>query len=154
MCDNTTYCGLKEDSRWIWGWAMDLQGNDAAWAGRFESEIEDVARVFDHNGRHEPFRRYFAGLLLPGNRESVAPMAARLAPSWATAEHHSQLHFVGQSPWSSEGLLAAVRASVPPAPTGRGPVEAWLGDCRNRARGCQTRAIDFPTTAAKLTAWS
>ncbi len=114
---------------------MDLQWHDAALAGRFESYIEALARVLDHKGRHEPFRHYFAGLLLPGNRKSVAPIAARLAPSGATAEHHSQLHFVGQSPWSSEGLLAPVRTSVLPALTGRGPVEAWIVDCRKRIPG-------------------
>ncbi len=45
-----------------------------------------------------------------------------------SAEHQSLLHFVGQSPWSSEALLAAVRASVLPALTARGPVEAWIVD--------------------------
>ena len=102
---------VKEDSRWIWGCAMDLQWNDAALAGRFESYIEALARVLGHKGRHEPLRHYFTGLMLPGNRRSVEPMAARLAPGWVTAEHHSLLHFVGQSPWPSQGLLAPVRAA-------------------------------------------
>ncbi len=114
---------------------MDLQWNDAAVAGRVESYIEDLARVLDHKHRHEPFRHYCTGLLLPRNRKSVEPMAARLAPGWVTAEHQLLLHFVGQSPWSSEGPLAVVRTSVLPALTGRGPVETWIVDCRNRVRG-------------------
>ncbi len=74
---------------------MDLQWNDAAVAGRVESYIEDLARVLDHKHRHEPFRHYCTGLLLPRNRKSVEPMAARLAPGWVTAEHQLLLHFVG-----------------------------------------------------------
>ncbi len=114
---------------------MDLQWHDAAVAGRFESYIEALALVLDHRGRHEPFRHYFTGLLLPGNRKSVEPMAARLAPGRVSAEHPSLWHFVGQPPWSSEGLLAPVRTSVLPALTGRGPVEAWIVDCRKRVLG-------------------
>ncbi len=86
---------------------MDLQWNDAALAGRFESYIEDVARVLDHKGRHEPFRHYFTGLLLPGNRKSVEPMAARLAPGSVTAEHQSQL---GQIKQARHGRSAAAKA--------------------------------------------
>ena len=114
---------------------MDLRWHDAALAGRFESYIDDLARVLDHKDRHAPFWQYCTGLLLPGNRKSVEPMAARLAPGRVSAEYPSLWHFVGQPPWSSEGLLAPVRTSVLPALTGRGPVEAWIVDCRNRARG-------------------
>ncbi len=80
--------------------------------------------MLDRKERHEPFRYCCTGRLLPGNRKSVEPMAARLAQGWVTAEHQSLLHFVGQSPWPSQGLLAPVRASVLSALTGRGPVEA------------------------------
>ena len=55
-------------------------------------------------------------------------MAARLSPDRVSAKHQSLLHFVGQSPWSSEGLFAAVRSAVLPALTARGPVEAWIVD--------------------------
>ena len=81
-----------------------------------------------HKDRDEPFRHYCAGLLLPGERKSVEPMAARLSPASVSAEHQSLLHFVGQSPWSSEDLLAAVRASVLPALQARGSIEVWIVD--------------------------
>ena len=55
-------------------------------------------------------------------------MAARLSPASVSAEHQSLLHFVGQSPWSSQSLLAAVRHAVLPALTMRGPIEAWIVD--------------------------
>ena len=107
---------------------MDLQWNDGAMAVRFESYVAGLAGALCHKDRHDPFRRYCAGLLLPGDRKSVEPMAARLSPGSVSAEHQSLLHFVGQSPWSAEALLSAVRSAVVPALAGRGPVEAWIVD--------------------------
>ena len=107
---------------------MDLQWSDSALSARFDGYIDELGGHLGHKDREEPFRHYCAGLLLPGGRKSVEPMAARLAPGTVSAEHQSLLHFVGQSPWSSQALLAAVRASVLPALTARGPVEAWIVD--------------------------
>ncbi len=105
---------------------MDLRGDDSGFIERFDSYIDDLAGVLRHADRHEPFRHYCTGLLLPGMRKSVEPMAARLSPDRVSAEHQSLLHFVGQSPWSSAGLLAAVRTAALPALETRGPVEAWI----------------------------
>jgi SRSO17 transposase len=107
---------------------MDLQWNDGAMAVRFEGYVADLAEALCHKDRHDPFRRYCAGLLLPGDRKSVEPMAARLSPGSVSAEHQSLLHFVGQSPWSAQALLSAVRSAVLPALTGQAPVEAWIVD--------------------------
>ncbi len=107
---------------------MDLQWSEGALEARFEGYVEALARCLGHRDREGPFRRYCAGLLLPGGRKSVEPMAARLAPGSVSAEHQSLLHFVGQSPWSSAALLSAVREAVLPALTARGPVEAWIVD--------------------------
>ena len=63
---------------------MDLHWNDAVLASHFESYIDDLAGSLGHKDRHEPFRHYCAGLLLPGNHKSVEPMAARLAPGNVT----------------------------------------------------------------------
>src|SRR5215469_3227858 len=38
------------------------------------------------------------------------------------------LHFVGQSPWSDEGVLAKVGEMVLPAIERHGPIEAWIID--------------------------
>ncbi len=104
---------------------MDLRGDDSGFVERFDSSIDDLAGVLGHADRDRPFRHYCTGLLLPGMRKSVEPMAARLSPGQVSAEHQSLLHFVGQSPWSWEGLLSAVRRSVLPA---LGAVEAWIID--------------------------
>jgi hypothetical protein len=52
---------------------------------------------------------------MPGERKSVEPMAAMTAPDRTAAQHQSLLHFVGQSPWSDEKLLAKVGEMVLPA---------------------------------------
>jgi hypothetical protein len=48
---------------------------------------------------------YCVSLIMPGERKSIEPMAAVTAPDRAAAQHQSLLHFVGQSPWSDEGVL-------------------------------------------------
>ena len=107
---------------------MDLRVDDSGFAARFDSYIDELAGCLGHADRHGPFRHYCTGLLLSGGRKSVEPMAARLAPAHVSAEHQSLLHFVGQSPWSSHRLLAAVRHAVLPALEARGAVEAWIVD--------------------------
>ena len=51
---------------------------------------------------------YLRGLLLPGERKSIEPMAARIAPGEVQHLHH----FVSASPWATEPLEAElVRAA-------------------------------------------
>ena len=73
-------------------------------------------------------RDYCTGLLMPGERKSVEPMAALVAPGRVSAQHQSMLHLVGQAPWSDEAVLAKVRELVVPAIERSGPVEAWIVD--------------------------
>jgi SRSO17 transposase len=54
------------------------------------------------------FRSYCTGLLLPGKRKSVEPMAARIMPTNLRQTHQSMHHFVADSPWNDERLLARV----------------------------------------------
>ena len=107
---------------------MDLQWHDGDSEARFSAYVEALSACLGHADRVAPFRSYCTGLLLEGGRKSVEPMAARLAPERTSAEHQSLLHFVGQSPWDHEALLAAVRASVLPVMTADHPVEAWIVD--------------------------
>ena len=55
-------------------------------------------------------------------------MAAVTAPDRTAAQHQSLLHFVGQSPWSDEKVLAKVGEMVLPAIESQGPIEAWIID--------------------------
>ena len=50
------------------------------------------------------------------------------APDRTAAQHESLLHFVGQSPWSNEKVLAQVGEMVLPAIERHGPIEAWIID--------------------------
>ena len=103
----------------------DTQSSEA----RFAAYVEALARSLGHVGRAQPLKDYCTGLLMPGERKSVEPMAAVVAPSRASAEHQSLLHFVGQAAWSDEAVLGKVRELVLPAIEAQGgPVEAWIVD--------------------------
>lgn len=47
---------------------------------RFEDYLEHLTRCAGHADRMVPMENYTKGLLLPLERKSVEPMAARLAP--------------------------------------------------------------------------
>jgi len=105
---------------------MDLATGDGG--ARFWSYVEGVASVIGHADRAGPLRDYCTGLMLPGERKSVEPMAAKTSPGRAAAQHQSLLHFVGVAPWSDEKGLTKVRAMVLPALEKHGPIEAWIID--------------------------
>jgi SRSO17 transposase len=106
---------------------MDLTGaNDSE--ARFASYIEGLAGVIGHADRVGPLRDYCTGLMLPGERKSVEPMAAKTAPARTAAQHQSLLHFVGVGAWSDEKVLIKVREMVLPKIERHGPIEAWIID--------------------------
>jgi SRSO17 transposase len=65
---------------------------------------------------------------MPCERKSVEPIAAVTAPDRTAAQHQSLLHFVGQSPWSDEKVLAKVCEMILPSIAGHGAIEAWIID--------------------------
>ena len=84
--------------------------------------------MIGHADRAGPLRDYCLGLIMPCERKSVEPMAAVTAPDRTAAQHQSLLHFVGQSSWSDEKVLAKVGEMVLPAIESQGPIEAWIID--------------------------
>ena len=103
----------------------------AGWEERFGDYVERLGDVLGHADRRAPLRAYTTGLLLPGERESVEPMAARVDPGRVGAAHQSLHHFVAKAAWDDAALLAAVRAGLrAPRPPGTrpGPGRAWLVD--------------------------
>ena len=52
---------------------------------RFESYVDALAMVIGHSDRRVPLKAYCEGLLLPGERKSVEPMAAVTAPARVSA---------------------------------------------------------------------
>jgi SRSO17 transposase len=90
--------------------------------------MEGLANAAGHADRHVPLRNYCTGLLLPGERKSVEPMAARLAPDNVGRMHQSMHHLVADAPWSDEAILEQVRGCVLSAMKKKGPVLAWIVD--------------------------
>ena len=62
----------------------------ADWEERFDDYVGRLGGVLGHADRRAPLRAYTTGLLLPGERESVEPMAARVDPSRVGAAHQSR----------------------------------------------------------------
>ena len=95
---------------------------------RFSEYVEALATVLRREDRAGPFKDYCTGLLMPGERKSVEPMAAIIAPARVSAKHQSLLHLVGQAAWSDEAVLAKARELVLPAIEAQGKIEAWIVD--------------------------
>jgi SRSO17 transposase len=64
--------------------------------------------------------RYVEGLLMPGQRKSIIPMAERLG-----VDSQCLQQFVTDSPWSDEKLWGAIRQEIIPHLE---PLEAWVVD--------------------------
>jgi len=107
---------------------VDRRGDGSASESRFAAYVEQIASVLGHADRTAPFRSYCAGLILPGDRKSVEPMAARMEPWRVQAAHQSLHHFVANAEWSDEALLRRVRELVLPAIQRSGDVRAWIVD--------------------------
>jgi SRSO17 transposase len=90
-----------------------------------------LAKAAGHADRHAPLQNYCKGLLLPGERKSVEPMAARLAPDNVRRMHQSLHHLVADAPWNDDEMLAEVRGQVLPSMQKQGPVVAWIVDDRS-----------------------
>src|SRR3954463_12977616 len=77
---------------------------DGSLTKRWEDELERWLEPFLQRLRRKAQRRwapfYLKGLLLPGERKSVEPMAARVAPADTRQLHH----FVSTSPWATAPL--------------------------------------------------
>lgn len=97
-------------------------------AARFAAYVDTLAEGLGHADRIAPMQAYCTGLLLPGERKSIEPMAARLEPHRAQAAHQSLHHLVAQAEWSDEILLASVREQVLPVIERHGTIRAWIVD--------------------------
>jgi hypothetical protein len=129
----------------------------ADWEERFGSYVERLGDVLGHADRRQPLRAYCTGLLLPGERKSLEPMAARVEPFRVGAAHQSLHHFVAKAAWDDDALLAAVRDYVlcrRSRSVGRsGPGSSTTPACRRRAgsrpgwRGSTAASAASGTTA-------
>lgn len=95
--------------------------------GIWEKSIEDfqnfmmpLVATVGRSERRVAAARYVEGLLLPGERKSIEPMAARLG-----VDAQSLQQFLTDSPWSEEALWQAIRREIIPHLE---PIEAWVVD--------------------------
>jgi SRSO17 transposase len=90
--------------------------------------MDGLATAAGHEDRHAPLKKYCMGLLLPGERKSIEPMAARLDFRNVQPMRQSLHHLVAKAPWSDEAVLEPVRHQVVPAMQRQGPMVAWIVD--------------------------
>src|SRR5262249_24268636 len=95
---------------------------------RFDHFVDLLAGVIGRADRIESLRSYSLGLILPGERKSVEPMAARIEPGNVRSKHQSMHHFIAEAPWDDTAVLEQVRACALPALQRHGEVEAWIVD--------------------------
>lgn len=97
-------------------------------SSRFEDYVTRLGTALGHADRLEPLRAYLTGLLLPGERKSVEPMAAKVDPRKVSARHQSMHHFVATAPWDAHALLAVARDYALEQLERHAPVAAWVID--------------------------
>lgn len=74
--------------------------NASGWEKRFGRFLEPFLDAWRHKKRRQWAPLYLRGLLLPGERKSIEPLAARVAPG-----HDQELrHFVSESAWDEEAI--------------------------------------------------
>jgi len=95
---------------------------------RFAAYLDSLAQAAGHVDRTVPLKNYCKGLLLAGERKSVEPMAARLAPENVRRMHQSLHHVGADAPWSDEEMLERVRRYALAAMRKQEPVVAWIVD--------------------------
>src|SRR5215207_1120682 len=71
-------------------------------AAEFDRWLAPFLSALSRSARRHRAPLYLKGLLLPGSRKSVEPIAARVAPGEVPQPHH----FVAASPWATEPLEA------------------------------------------------
>jgi len=103
-------------------------GTSDARQQRLTSYLDRLAEAAGHADRAAPLKSYCTGLLLPGGRKSVEPMAARLARENVRRMHQSLHHVVADAAWSDEALLRCTRDYALAAMTKTSPVVAWIID--------------------------
>src|SRR5450759_2402030 len=96
---------------------------------RFARYADVMVETLGHADRATPARWYLRGLMLPGQRKSVEPMAARVHPQDVRSAHQSMHHLVADSEWDDTALLAAVAREVVPVLSEAGQAHCfWIID--------------------------
>ena len=95
---------------------------------RFKRYVGEIAAVVGHADRRKPLGAYLTGLLLPGERKSVEPMAALIDPRHVGARHQSMHHFVAVADWDDASVVRIARNAVLDAMERHGAMAGWIVD--------------------------
>lgn len=87
---------------------------------QFTSFISPMVAGLGRSERRQAATHYVEGLLMPGQRKSIEPLAARLG-----VDAQSLQQLVTSSPWNDETVWRAIRQEVIPHLE---PLEAWVVD--------------------------
>jgi SRSO17 transposase len=89
-----------------------MQWNQKLWQKSVEDFgdfLEPIAREMGRSERREGAALYIEGLLTPGERKSIEPMAERLA-----VDSQKLQQFVADSPWDEQRVWQAIRREIIP----------------------------------------
>ncbi len=81
---------------------------------QFKKYSDTIANTPMPADREQPARWYIKRSMLPGERKSVEPMAARVQPQNVRSAHQSMHHLAAEAAWSDEAMLSAVAGAVLP----------------------------------------
>src|SRR5690349_21456723 len=105
------------------GYSGGMQWNAKQWrrsTQRFKAFMVPLVASLGRSEQRAAATSYVQGLLMPGQRKSIEPMAARLGvPSQRLQQ------FVADSPWDENDLWGVIRRRVLPHLE---PIEAWIVD--------------------------
>jgi SRSO17 transposase len=89
---------------------MSLLASSSSWEPEFERWLEPFQKRLRTKFRREMTPLYLKGLIAPGQRKSVDPMAQRVA----AGKGQNMRHFLAESPWDADALEAelAVQADA------------------------------------------
>jgi len=83
-------------------------GGSGDWLRTLQTWLEPFLARLGHPARRRMCPLYVAGLMGPGERKSLQPIAARLAP----ADYDQLHHFIAVGPWDDEPLEAELLAQA------------------------------------------
>ena len=100
-----------------------MHWNQTLWQrsiAEFPEFLEPLVAELGRRERREGATLYVQGLLMPGERKSIEPMAARLG-----TDSQKLQQFIADSPWDEQELWRALRREVVPVME---PLVAWIVD--------------------------
>jgi len=95
---------------------------------RFDAFVASLAEALGHADRRWPLEAYLTGLLLPGARKSVEPIAARVDPRRVGRAHQALHHVVAVSPWDEREVLRVAREYALELLERQAPLAGWVVD--------------------------